>query len=87
MLLLSSSVYLLIKLRQSELHLPHFSSDAVNPISLEWNSINIDTKFQEGETDLCMNLVNAHASNRRLVTYTSVLAVEDGDDFLSKYAF
>ncbi|MGX1193028.1 hypothetical protein RKD52_001580 [Metabacillus sp. SLBN-84] len=49
LLLLSCSVYILFKLLQSQLHLPHFSADAVNPISFEWNSINIDTKFQVGE--------------------------------------
>ncbi|TDL76156.1 hypothetical protein [Peribacillus frigoritolerans] len=49
LLLLGCLMYLIFALFQSELYLPHFSVEAVNPISLDWNNINIDTKFQDGE--------------------------------------
>ncbi|MGX1195952.1 hypothetical protein RKD52_004621 [Metabacillus sp. SLBN-84] len=78
LLLLGCLVYLIFALFQSELYLSHFSVEAVNPISLDWNSINIDTKFQDGEPEsvyriwltpiygvVCLSLVLIALSFRR----------------------
>lgn len=49
-LLLASLVYIIFQVTKKELYLSSFSINADNPVSFNWRNIEIDTKFQPGDS-------------------------------------